>query len=155
MDFVPVPIQAINGYDILVWVVGISALKALTKTPLKRGHSKRGTGTGVSRSERVKRAEVGMDSGGNSTEGDVRRRLVCAEDINTLYEGRFTRRAALLEKQKRDNANRIAAGCVSACSRALRETRNVGIKQEASQVKADRVATRTPAMGLNHEALTR
>ena len=121
MDFVPVPIQAINGYDILVWIVGISILRALSQTPLKRGNSKRGA-IGADLNEY---GEKRLGTGSNYIEGDGGRRVVHGTDVNTLYEGRFTRRAALLAKQKRDNADRVAAGCVSTCCRALRDTRHV------------------------------
>ena len=138
--------KTITSIDIITWAVGIYALKALTGTSLSRGNHNRGAG--VNSSEHGAGAEVGMGSGGNSIKGDVRRRVVRVEDTNILYEGRFTKRQAILDKLKRDSADLIVRNTVQTCCRALRESRNVGIKQEASQVKADRFTTRTTVMGL-------
>lgn len=111
----------LTSIDILVWIVGISILRALSQTPLKRGNEKRGN-NGADLNEH---GEKRLGAGSNYIEGDGGRRVVHGTDVNTLYEGRFTRRAALLAKQKRDNADRVASGCVQACCRALRDTRHV------------------------------
>ena len=114
----------ITSIDIMAWVAGISILKALSQTPLKRGNEKRGN-NGADLNEH---GEKRLGAGSNYIEGDGGRRVVHGTDINTLYEGRFTKRQALLEKQKRDNADRIARNSVQTCCEALRESRNVGIK---------------------------
>ena len=139
--------KTLTSIDILTWVAGISILRALTQKPtLSRGNNN--LGAGVNSSEHGAGAEVGMGSGGNSIKGDVRRRLVCAENINILYEGRFTKRQAILDKLKRDSTDRIVRNTVQTCCRALRESRNVGVKSKEVAPKADRLTVGTTVMGL-------
>ena len=114
--------STITSVDILTWVIGIMFLRWLTgSTPLQWVNHRLGDKkAGVNLSERGK---GGLGSGGSGVAGNGRGRMVRSEDVNAVYEGRFTRRAALLEKQRRDNADRITRNSVQTCCRALRESR--------------------------------
>lgn len=141
--------KTITSIDILVWVVGISALRALTSTPLKRGNETRGAGVNSSEHGAADGAKGGMDKGSDAVEGNGRGRLVRLEDVNSLYEGRFARRQKSLDKLKRDNSDRVVRNIVSTCHQALREPRRTRTQYAKEEAKTHSVATGTTVRSIS------
>ena len=135
--------KTITSLDIAYWVMGVTALRYLTKAPLSRGNDNRRLEVNCSENW----GTVRLGAGGHCTTRNGRGCVVYSPDINAVFRGRFARRAKSLEHQRRAQADRIAAQCVSTCRRALREQYAATVKQAQADVATRCIATGT-AIGL-------